>query len=69
MLISILVEIIQRYLGPVEATHKNSGNKYQNWVKLNNTGHSNSARALLYFIRRFWVRFPELAYGTNSCYS
>ena len=32
---------------PVESTHNNSGNTYQNWVKLNNMGPSNRARALL----------------------
>ena len=59
MVISILVRIIQRYIGPMEDTKKNLGSKYQNWVKLKNTGPSNRDRALLDLLTRFRVRFPE----------
>ena len=55
----ILVIIIQKLHILVEATHKNSGNKYRDWVKLNNTGTSNRYRAHLGLMLRFWVRFPE----------
>ena len=59
MVILILVRRIQRYVGPVEATHKNLGDKYQNWISLNNMGASNMARVLLRLIPRLWVQFIE----------
>ena len=43
----ILVRRVQGCLGPVEATHKKLGNRYQNWVKINNMGPSNRDWALL----------------------
>ena len=52
LVISFSVRRFQRYLGFLEATNKNSGNKYYNWVKLNNTGPSNRDRALLGLIPR-----------------
>ena len=54
--------------GPVEATNKNSGNKYHNRVKWKNTGPSKRARALLGLMPRFWVRYLEWVKGTNYCY-
>ena len=68
MVTSILVRIIQRYLGPVEATHKNSRNKYQDWVKLHSTVPSYRARALLGLMPWFWVRFLDLVKNKNSCF-
>ena len=41
MVILMLVRRIKMFIGPVQATHKNSGNKHQYSVKLNNTGLSN----------------------------
>ena len=59
MLISILVRIIQRYLGPVHANNNNLGNKYQNWININSTGSINRSREIQGLISRFWVQLAE----------
>ena len=59
MVIMTLAKIIQRYLGPVDSTNKNLGNKHWDWVKLNNMGPSNMDRVLLGLLLRFWVWNPE----------
>ena len=70
----ILVRRVRRYLGPVEATHKNSGNMYQNWIKLNSTGPSNRDRRfqcnaeVLGSIPILSERYEFLLHGCSLCY-
>ena len=47
MIISDLTQQNSKVPRTVEATHKNAGNSYYNWVKLNNTGPSNRAHDIL----------------------